>query len=61
MSDYKKAIVFEDTEKPEEAPELTAQRQFDAGAATFSVAQIEEETDAEQRLEAALKPKKKRQ
>ncbi|WP_394212763.1 YcjF family protein [Enterovibrio calviensis] len=60
MSDYKKAIVFEDTEKPEEAPELTAQRQFDAGAATFSVAQIEEETDAEQRLEAALKPKKKR-
>ncbi|WP_407332736.1 YcjF family protein [Enterovibrio sp. 27052020O] len=61
MNDYKKAIVFEDTEKPkEDAPELTAQRQFDADAAKFSVAPIEEEADAEQRLEAALKPKKKR-
>ncbi|WP_028022714.1 YcjF family protein [Enterovibrio calviensis] len=61
MSDYKKAMVFEDTEKPkEEAPELTLQKQFDSEATTFAVKEIESETEAEQVLESALAPKKKR-
>ncbi|MGF1767796.1 YcjF family protein [Enterovibrio makurazakiensis] len=61
MSDYKKAMVFEDTQKPkDDAPELTLQKQFDSEAATFAVTEIEPETEAEQILESALTAKKKR-
>ncbi|MDD1794841.1 YcjF family protein [Enterovibrio sp. ZSDZ42] len=61
MSDYKKAMVFEDTQKPkDDAPELTLQKQFDSEAAAFAVTEIEPETEAEQILESALTAKKKR-
>ncbi|MDD1781785.1 YcjF family protein [Enterovibrio sp. ZSDZ35] len=61
MSEYKKSIVFEDTDKPEpDAPELTAQRHFDAEQVKFDLAPIEDETEQEQSLERTLAPKKAR-
>lgn len=62
MNDYKKAVVFEEPAKQQnEAPELTLQRQFEQDAVNFAVTNIEDETRAEQALEATLKtPRKKR-
>ncbi|KXF82197.1 YcjF family protein [Enterovibrio coralii] len=61
MSEYKKSIVFEDTDKPElDTPELTAQRHFDAEQVKFDLVAQEEETEQEQLLEKTLVPKKAR-
>lgn len=61
MNDYKKAIVFEDKDGEKAAsPELTLQQQFDKDKVTFSVAAIDEESDAEQQVAAVLNPPRKK-
>ncbi|MGF1866333.1 YcjF family protein [Enterovibrio norvegicus] len=61
MTEFKKAIVFDEPKDDSDAsPELTAQQQFDHDATNFAITTVNEDSDAEQALEATLAPRKKR-